>query len=109
MKKTDPIKRIKKLSKEHKENRFECQKRVNEFNSELADKINRHNMLVNELTDVQSRISQLRHLIEMYRVMDDKEIFFTWKLELAAGLTTKSYPDWMAEFRKTKEGFNLKS
>lgn len=108
-KKQISIKPFIKIIKELKEKRTEGQKRVIGFNEELSEKIKRQNILVQELGEVQNQITQLRHLIEMYRVMDRHRIMYLWKLETACGLTNKKYTDWEFDFRRTKDGWIFKS
>lgn len=97
-----------KMIKEMKSDRHLYQKRVNDFNSELAKDIARHNVLLEELGKLAGRIQNNQHLIKMYSVIDDHDIMDIWRLESAAGLTTKKYPDWKFDFEKTKDGFKLK-
>ena len=109
MKKDISIKPILAIIKEIKSDRHISQERINGFNSELAEKISRQNILLQELGESQSRITELRHLVKMYQVIDSNKIHGLWKLEKACGITDKNCPDWEFEFRKTKDGFNLKS
>lgn len=108
MNKAISIKPILKIMKELKADRIEWQNRVNNFNSELAEKINRHNILVQEMGEVQHRIAELRHLVKMYKVMDGHKIMDLWELETACGLTKKKFLDWKFDFEKTKDGRPLK-
>lgn len=108
-KKTTSIAPILKLIKENKADRKLMQNRVIEFNNELADKINRRTVLMNELGTTQNRVDELLHLIKMYRVMDDHKVHDLWRLEKACGLTKKNCPDWKHEFKQTKEGFEFKT
>jgi len=104
-----PVKPILKIMKDIKEGRRESQERVFGFNKQLGEKLQEQSVLISELQGVQAKIAELKHLIEMYRVIDYHNVADLWELETACGLTNKSYINWRADFEQTEDGFIFKT
>lgn len=66
-------------------------------------------MLEKEIQSVIHEINKMRHLIEMYKVMDDHTIMDLWRIEKACKFTDKDFVEWRSDFQKTKDGFILKT
>ena len=96
------------MIKDLKNSRAEMQGRVTEFKRELIEKSNDNNQLLHRVGANSLRIEELRHLLKMYKVSDDRKTSDLWKLEKACGITKLPFMEWRTEFEKTKVGKPLK-
>jgi len=92
--------KLKVILKDIDESRAESKKRIIQFRNELDDKLKQQRVYLEELNQITGKIDNLRHLIEMYRVMDEHRLLNQWQLETAMGITKLKYPDWKFEFDK---------
>lgn len=74
--------------------------KINEFINELKLKEEEQKCILSKANETQNRIIELRHLIEMYKVMDSHKLSDLWKLETACGMTKLKYLDWELEYNK---------
>lgn len=97
------------MIKDIKDGRIESQRRVDEFNRELTENLNREKVLINELCQVQASIRENSHLIRMYKVSDEHKIYDLYHLLFAIGETDKKFRDWKDEYEQKPEGKPMKT